>query len=143
MVTWPLLHLMQTLIVYSTTLIDLIYTNDADKVGCSSVSHTAISDHSLVYVYRKISFELPSKGHSSISYRNFRNFDCENFLNEITQQDWSFHESEDPNLERSNWKTKFLRGVNSHAPFQTRRTKLKKTPWINLALKRGMRNDTL
>ena len=38
-----------------------------------------------------------------------------------------------------NWKTKFLRIVNSHAPFQTRRTKLNKTPWIHSALKKGMR----
>jgi len=28
------------------------------------VSHIAISDHSLVYVYRKLSSDLPSKGHS-------------------------------------------------------------------------------
>ena len=90
----------------SSTLIYLIYTNYADRVGCSGVSHIAISDHSLVYVYQKISSDLPSKGHSSISYRNFRNFDCENFRNEISQRDWSFNESEDPNLAWSNWKTK-------------------------------------
>ena len=57
----------------SSTLIDLIYTNYADRVCFSGVSHIAISDHSLVYVYRKMSPDLPSKGHSSISYRNFRN----------------------------------------------------------------------
>ena len=62
----------------SSTLIDLIYTNNTDRVGCSGVSYIAISDHSLVYyVYRKISSDLPSKGNSSISYRNFRDF--ENF----------------------------------------------------------------
>ena len=62
----------------SSTLIDLIYTNYTDMVGCSGVSYIAISDHSLVYyVYRKISSDLPSKGNSSISYRNFRDF--ENF----------------------------------------------------------------
>ena len=60
-------------------------------------------DHSLIYVYRKLSSNLPSKGHSSISYRNFRN--------EVSQQDWFFDEFEDPNLGWSNWKTKFLRVV--------------------------------
>ena len=39
----------------------------------------------------------------------------------------------------SNWKTNFLRIVNSHAPLRTRRTKLNKTPWINSASKKGMR----
>ncbi|CAH3164484.1 unnamed protein product [Pocillopora meandrina] len=86
----------------SSTLIDLIYTIYVDRVGCSGVSRIAISDHSLVYVYRKISSDLPSKGHSSIFYRNFRNFDRENFRNEISQQDWSFNESEYLNLAWSN-----------------------------------------
>ena len=102
---------------FASTLIDLIFTNYPDRVGCSGVSHIAISDHSLVYAYRKLSSDLPSKGNSSISYRNFRNFDLENFRNEISQQEWSFDESQDPNLAWSNWKTKFLRIVNSHAPF--------------------------
>ena len=62
----------------SSTVTDLIYTNYTDRVGCSGVSYIGISDHSLVYhVYRKISSDLPSKGNSSISYRNFRDF--ENF----------------------------------------------------------------
>ena len=34
----------------SSTLIDLIFTNYADRVICSGVSHIGISDHSLIYV---------------------------------------------------------------------------------------------
>ena len=117
----------------------MIYTNYTDRVICSRVSHIAISDHSVVYVYRKRSSNLPSKGHSSISYRNFRDFDRENFPNEVSQQDWSFDELEDPNLAWSNWKTKFVRVINSHAPLRTRHTKLSKAPWINSTLKKGMR----
>ena len=44
----------------SSTLIDLIYTNYADMVGWAGVSHIAIGDHSLVYVYREVSSDLPS-----------------------------------------------------------------------------------
>ena len=40
---------------------------------------------------------------------------------------------------RSNWKIKYLSAVNTHAPFGTTREKLNKTPWINSALKKGMR----
>ena len=57
----------------------------------------------------------------------------------MSQQYWSLDESEDPNLAWSYWKTKFWRVVNSHAPFQTRRTKLNKTSWINSASKKNMR----
>lgn len=38
----------------SATLIDLIFTNCPDKVLCSGVRHIGISDHSMVYVYRKL-----------------------------------------------------------------------------------------
>ncbi|XP_073245687.1 uncharacterized protein [Porites lutea] len=76
----------------SSTLIDLIYTNYTDRVVCSGVSHIGISDHSLIYVYRKLSLTFPSKGHSTISYRNFQNFNRESFRNDIAQQDWSYLE---------------------------------------------------
>jgi len=38
----------------------------------------------------------------------------------------------------SNWKTTFLRVVNSLAPIRIRRAKLNNIPWINLALKNDM-----
>lgn len=36
-------------------------------------------------------------------------------------------------------KQNIVSSVNSQAPFRTRRAKLDKTPWINSALKKGMR----
>ena len=38
----------------SSTLIDVIYTNCPDKVVCSGVCHISISDHSLVFAFRKL-----------------------------------------------------------------------------------------
>ena len=46
----------------TSTLIDLIFTSHQDNIICSGVSHVGISDHSLVYVYHKISIPAPSKG---------------------------------------------------------------------------------
>ena len=40
----------------------------------------------------------------------------------------------------ADWKTKFWEVVNFHAPLRTRRARIKKTPWINLELKKGMRD---
>ena len=51
---------------FSSTLIDHIFTNTPDKVVCSGVSHISISDHSLIYAYRKLSVSLTSRGHSTI-----------------------------------------------------------------------------
>ena len=45
----------------SSTLIDHIFTNTPDKVVCSGVSHVSISDHSLIYAFRKLSISLPTR----------------------------------------------------------------------------------
>ena len=39
----------------SSTMIDHIFTNTPDKNVCSGVSHVGISDHSLIYAFRKLS----------------------------------------------------------------------------------------
>jgi hypothetical protein len=52
----------------SSTLIDHIFTNTPDKVVCSGVSHVSISDHTLIYAFRKLSISLPTRGHSTVNY---------------------------------------------------------------------------
>ena len=70
------------------TLIDLIYTNYPDKVVCSGVCHVSISDHSLVFAYRKLSIGAVSKTHNTINYRTFENFNRDHFRNDIASQNW-------------------------------------------------------
>ena len=48
----------------SATLIDVIFTNCPDRVVCSGVRHLSISDHSLVFAYRKLSIIGTSRGHN-------------------------------------------------------------------------------
>ena len=67
----------------SATLIDLIFTNCPDKVLCSGVRHIGISDHSMVYVYRKLAINGQSKGHTNITYRNFRSFNRDKFRSDV------------------------------------------------------------
>ena len=81
----------------SSSLIDVIFTNCINRVVCSGVLHIGISDHSLIYVYRKLSPEFAFKGHSTKTYRNFSNFNRENFRRDISRQDWSCT-SDDPNF---------------------------------------------
>ena len=89
----------------TSTLIDLIFTSHQDNVICSGVSHVGISDHSLVYVYRKISIPAPSKGINLINYRQFKHFNSTNFRNDILAQPWddikTFY---DPNDMWKKWK---------------------------------------
>ena len=64
----------------------------------------------------------------------------ESFRNDIDQQVWTCNGSDDPNVLWADWKTKFLDVVNFHAPLRTRRARIKKAPWINSELKKGMRD---
>ena len=73
----------------SSTLIDVIFTNLPDNTTCSGVSHIGISDHSLIYVYRKISSPSVIKGTSTITYRQFKNFNRSSFRSDILAQPWN------------------------------------------------------
>ena len=59
----------------SSSLIDLIFTNHPDLVSFSGVTHVGISDHSLVYAFRKVSIPPASKGIKLVNYRQFKHFD--------------------------------------------------------------------
>ena len=50
----------------SSTLIDVIFTSCQNNIVSAGVSHVSLSDHSLVYAFRKISINS-SKGHSTMS----------------------------------------------------------------------------
>ena len=69
-----------------------------DNILCSGVTHVGISDHSLVYAYRKISISSVSKGINLISYRQFKHFNSNNFRNDVSTQPWDdIKELYDPN----------------------------------------------
>lgn len=94
----------------SSTLIDLTFTNCPQRVVCSGVSHVGISDHSLVYVYRKISVNLSTRGHSIVTYRKFDKFNSNSFRSDIRSQDWgSINCLDDPNEMWATWKHIFSR----------------------------------
>ena len=91
------------------------------------------------HVYRKLSPEFAFIGHSTKTYRNFSNFNRENFRRDISRQDLSCT-SDDPNVLRANWKAKLLSIVNSHAPIKTKRVRSGKVPWITSDLRKGIRD---
>ena len=123
----------------SSTLIDLIFTNTPHRVVCSGVSHIGISDHSLVYAFRKVSIESTTYKHTTLRYRKFKNFNSDHFRNDICQQDWSNIENySDPNLMWAAWKQLFLECVNKHAPLHVKRARASKSPWITPYLKKRM-----
>ena len=82
------------------------------------MSHIGISDHSLIYVYRKLSIDPPSRGHTTVTYRKFKNFNSSNFRYDIACQNWQIiNNYDDPNDMWDAWKNLFLFCVDKHAPY--------------------------
>ena len=123
----------------TSTTIDLIFANEPDKIVCSGVSHVGISDHSLIYAFCKLSASKHTKGHTTISYRNFNHFDADSFRNDISLQDWDYIKTlSSPNQMWRAWKTIFNNVVVRHAPLRTKRVRGSKAPWITTELKQLM-----
>ena len=111
-------------------------TNCPDKIVCSGVKHISISDHSLVYAYRKLSGGNNTNAHDVITYRDFKGFNLDNFRKDLSKVDWSsICSASDINIIWEAWKTNFLKIVDSHAPLRSKRTKCKKSRWISSHLK--------
>jgi len=92
-----------------STLIDVTFTSHPDNVSCSGESNIGISDHSLIYVFRKISLPSPIKGFSTVSYRQFKSFDSNSFCLDILAQPWAdLMGIDNPNEMWLKWKSLFL-----------------------------------
>ena len=125
--------------ISSSTMIDLIFTNTVDEIVCSGVSHVGSSDHSLVYAFRKLSTGLSTKGHATVTYRNFEHFDSECFRNDICSQNWDdINNYDNPNEMWRVWKNIFYNVVDRHAPLRSKRVRASKSPWVTKRLKQLM-----
>ena len=117
----------------TATLIDYIYSNNQTVVSEVLVSTASISDHSPIFCIW--SFKLPkrqSKGHTSIEYRSFKNFDVESFLSDVSAMPFdSVFNYNDPSEALTFWYNAFLPVVNKHAPLRRKRVKHPKLPpWL-------------
>lgn len=102
-------------------------------------SHVAISDHSLVYAYRKFSVPTLFKGVNLITCRQFKHFNSANFYADILAQPWDERRQlYDPNDMWKIWKELFLNVREKHAPMKTKRTRDSKSPWTTTSLKKRM-----
>ena len=91
----------------SKSLIDLFLTNEPDKFLTSGVSHIGCSDHSLIYVSRKLS--CPRSFLQIIESRQYKNFMPEYFMDDIALVPWDTIELMDnPTRAWEVWKHSFL-----------------------------------
>ena len=100
----------------------------------SGTHSLGISDHSLIYLIRKSNHQVIDTNYP-VTRRQMKNFNDEEFLNDIRQINWSdINSQNNPNDMWTAWLTKFSDILDIHAPVLTKRLRRKKSPWINSLL---------
>ena len=100
----------------------------------SGVIDLGISDHSLVYVCRKIG--IPRGSPKVIETRQFNKFKADKFQNDLRQAFIHIEDYTDPNAALHDWNLIFLRIADKHAPLRSRRVKTDLQPWITDEIKK-------
>ena len=122
----------------NSSLTDHIVTNKPEKISDSGVIHICISDHSLVFVIRKIS--VIDKQENILEIRNMKNFNEEKFIEDLLKQPWEhiYFSAEDPSAMWEIWIKIVLDVLGKHAPLQHKKIRSKKAPWITNDIKNLM-----
>ena len=125
---------------YSRALIDLCLTNFPDKVSKSGVIDIGISDHSAIYLTRKVTL-FRSGNHKTVETRQLKNFNEDEFLRDLRMNDWNLATAcNNPNEMWDVWKQLLTSVIDKHAPLRTKRIKNKSSPWITNELLREIHN---
>jgi len=118
----------------SRTLIDLAFCNKPELITMTGVDHLGISDHSLIYVCRKISISRNEP--KIIRSRQFKHYDKNSFLTELRAILQHMTNDNNPDVLWEDFKTKFLLVADVHAPQITRKVKSEYTPWMTNNIKK-------
>ena len=125
--------------ITSTTasLLDVILTYYGDdKILDTGVIHLGISDHSLVYLCRKLS--IPKAPPKTVFTRHYKNYNVNQFNNDLSEVFNLPLDSAiltDPNALWNDFKNKFLSVADKHAPIRQRRVKSEYKPWLTNEIK--------
>ncbi|XP_062610974.1 uncharacterized protein LOC134272825, partial [Saccostrea cucullata] len=113
----------------SCTLIDHFYTTQPDNICEIQVPPIAISDHYPVCATRK-SNSMQRKGkHTEIQYRDFKNFNEEEFLSDLQSANFNVLTNlQNPNDILENFYSMFNTILNKYATVKTKRVKTESRP---------------
>ena len=121
----------------TSSLIDLFLTHiDDDKILEAGVFDLGISDHSLVYICRKIS--IPKEPPKIVFSLQFKNYSSYQFKEELSFYTSRYSTSNDPDVLWNEFKSNFLALAEKHAPIRQRRVKREHKPWLTKEIKRLM-----
>ena len=115
----------------TSTLIDHIITNFADKVSQAGVIDIGISDHQLIYCTRKVNRLKPNK-HKEINIRSLKNYTPESFREALGNDLFpNYEEYTDTNTAYNDFVTRLQTTINDIAPLKSTRIKNTTPEWFD------------
>ena len=115
----------------SSTLIDVLFSSNHDKVTFCDVIPLSLSDHYMI-VCSLGRVKYPKAQHKYVNSRNMRRFDVDKFKTDLRQVNWDdVLEDSDPNTAYETWAVKYNIVLNKHAPLKRKRVRQKESSWIN------------
>ena len=115
----------------SSSCLDHIFTNNAEKCCQAGVIKSGLSDHYITFSTRKIIRGQIGK-HNTVKIRSLKNYSTEEFLNKLHEVDWSsVTECDNVNDAWENFKNIFTPILNSIAPIKEVRIKSRTEPWMD------------
>ena len=121
----------------SKTLIDVIYSNEPEKINSIKVIPADLSDHELLGCVRK----LHSIKHSpkQIKCRNYTNYDPKLFCEDLESENFSnVFDSRSTDVAWKHLKEILHYYINKHAPMITKKVKGRLCPWMTTKVKQEM-----
>ena len=117
---------------HSQTLIDHIYCNVESNISSINVPEIGLSDHFPIFLTRKTNCTMPKLSHQTISYRSFKTFNEQEFINDLQSAPWDIIKIfDDTNDTLDSWTSMFIEIVDKHLPLKTLRVKHKQQPkWL-------------
>ena len=93
----------------SSTLLDVCITSCPERIAFHDVIHMGVSDHSLIYVVRKINSYLKPHASKKVEFRSFKHFNVENFKVDLINLPWYLVDREtDIDNKWACWKNLFM-----------------------------------
>ena len=131
-INWQLVNKATRITSNFSTLIDHFITDEPKKISKCGVVHIGISDHSLIYAFRKINCIRENLGfQNTTEIRNMKRFSEERFLLDLSKQPWDhvYFYADNPDSMWEIWKKLFTDVLGKHAPIQKKKIKSKKVPY--------------
>ena len=116
----------------SETLLDVILTTNPKLHRVSGVVKKTLSDHYMIYTELTFPKKLINTTHNVITYRNFKDFKEDGFINDIKNNE--VLTKSEGYVSWNEWKNQFLLISDVHAPIKTARMKSRSNPWITRAV---------